>query len=813
MRGQIPVSFAALHKKFSGQGVCSIAEQSAIIEIMEARLLLSAAPSPAHPAATKTSPPPAAISAADIVAPTSAGESITIVFAGPKKINASGLQTSALSVSGPVSLPVDSVTLSKNNSVSVTALFVVGPPTGGWAGADDGLYTVALVAGAVKDAAGNSSAAATGSFHVNIPLPPGSIDPEFGDAQAVTIPFVAEAIAAQADGKLLVAGHMGDVASGTSRGVIERLNADGSVDTAFGNDGQIVTAAGNDDAFSSLLLQSDGSIVVAGSTNEADGNTAFLVSRYTSAGQVDTSFGQSGRTTTDFGGDVAVAFAAMQTAAGQTIVAGSSDGRFAFAAFKTNGALDTSFGQSGRQLFGLGSGSNSASVSALAAAPDGDIAAAGTSGNHIVVLQLTASGSADTTFGGSGSVIVPGLSNEQATSDHAAALAIESNGEILVAGGTSAGDFGMARLNSLGTPDATFGMTGLATADFGGAAEANSLLLGGAGQVYAVGQSTNGNTSSIVVADFDSNGNLVTGFGNAGEVQVAPGAGTLPFASATVQDGELAIGGSFSGIGGTGAGSTLLRRIVASASPTTSAAVAATHVFGIVDGKQAVASFTLPDKTVVTLKLAGGTGTASEVNGRLDIAITATGTGGAFSIHATGGSRLVTLDNVTVTGSIRSMNAPAASIAGTLFVTGSIGTLRLAQVDGTIASGAGSIVSLNASSFTNASIFSGVNLGADDEVGGTGANADTYAAGTIGSLDVRGTVADSLIAAGIKPVDGDFLNANDTAIDGASSGIGSIIVKGAVDAATHFAAGSFRRARIPLLADTATDPHFMVRKS
>lgn len=91
-----------------------------------------------------------------------------------------------------------------------------------------------------------------------------------------------------------------------------RFNPDGTLDTGFDGDsgtgnGVVVTAIGSsaDQAYS-VALQSDGKILLAGSTavfnGTADENN-FAIVRYNTNGTIDLSFGSSGITTIDFGGD------------------------------------------------------------------------------------------------------------------------------------------------------------------------------------------------------------------------------------------------------------------------------------------------------------------------------------------------------------------------------------------------------------------------------------------------------------------------------------------------------------------------------
>ena len=288
-----------------------------------------------------------------------------MVFTSGHPIDASGISAGDLTVAGHASLSVAGVSVSEDHSTSVTAVFSISAPAGGWVLADNGLYALSLASGAAKDAAGNPSAAAIGSFQVNLPQPAGTIDSTFGSGVNVTTPFVAESVAAQPDGKLLIAGHQGDITAGKAQGVVERLNADGSIDSTFGVSGKIVTAAGSNDAFFSILLQPDGRIIVSGSTSGGAGKTDFLLERFDTSGKIDPSFGKAGRAVADFGGTTAVAYCATFTPDGGLVAGGTSDGRFAFAAFDASGALLPLFGQGGLQLYAVGSGSDAVARSQL----------------------------------------------------------------------------------------------------------------------------------------------------------------------------------------------------------------------------------------------------------------------------------------------------------------------------------------------------------------------------------------------------------------------------------------------------------------
>src|SRR5205823_419140 len=95
-------------------------------------------------------------------------------------------------------------------------------------------------------------------------------------------------------------------------------------------------------------------------------------------------------------------------------------------------------------------------------------------------------GSLDPSFSNTG---LPGLSILSALApqnlgpgvlDHTEAIAVQQQGgvqKLVLAAGTPAGDFGIARLLPSGQLDPTFGTGGVVTVDFGGNDDADSISL------------------------------------------------------------------------------------------------------------------------------------------------------------------------------------------------------------------------------------------------------------------------------------------------------------------------------------------------
>jgi uncharacterized delta-60 repeat protein len=104
-----------------------------------------------------------------------------------------------------------------------------------------------------------------------------------------------------------------------------RYNTDGLLDTSFGIGGKVTTAIGNaSDYVNSIALQSDGKIVVAGNSYNGS-NDDFAVVRYNTDGSPDTSFGTGGKVTTAIGASYDFVSSIALQSDGKIVVAGYSD--------------------------------------------------------------------------------------------------------------------------------------------------------------------------------------------------------------------------------------------------------------------------------------------------------------------------------------------------------------------------------------------------------------------------------------------------------------------------------------------------------
>ena len=155
-------------------------------------------------------------------------------------------------------------------------------------------------------------------------LAAGSLDTTFNSVGWAATPIgagidVANAVAIQSDGKIVVAGGSG------STFALARYNANGSLDTTFDGDGKLTTTfGGTSSAAYGVAIQSDGKIVAAGYSLSATNNQDFALARYNTDGSLDTSFDGDGKLTTDFGLFFDFAFSVAIQADGKIVAAGNS---------------------------------------------------------------------------------------------------------------------------------------------------------------------------------------------------------------------------------------------------------------------------------------------------------------------------------------------------------------------------------------------------------------------------------------------------------------------------------------------------------
>jgi uncharacterized delta-60 repeat protein len=211
----------------------------------------------------------------------------------------------------------------------------------------------------------------------------GALDPTFGAGGIAAVDFGAtefgEALARQADGRILVAGR-----SSATGAVVARLRATGVLDPDFGSGGRVTLPGGG--SASAVLVQPDRNIVVAGN---ASGSATMTVTRLKPDGSLDATFGSTGTTTVAFGSLANPLGGAVRQSDGKIVIAGyTQDGEaVAVARLDASGSLDAAFGAGGRATVDFGTATFG---NAVALAPNGRIVVAGqkTGGEDFAVARL-----------------------------------------------------------------------------------------------------------------------------------------------------------------------------------------------------------------------------------------------------------------------------------------------------------------------------------------------------------------------------------------------------------------------------------------
>lgn len=191
----------------------------------------------------------------------------------------------------------------------------------------------------------------------------GSLDSSFGTGGKVITDFFSStdecySVLIQPDGKIIAAGLVTHSGSGGGNFGLVRYNTDGTLDTSFGTGGKTETDfANNYDKGQSVALQSNGKIILGGITYNASLSSQsdnFGLVRYNADGSLDVSFGTSGKVVTDFSGNQDFRNSIVIQSNDKILLSGVSynfstgkDG-FALVRYSSNGAIDTTFGTSGK---------------------------------------------------------------------------------------------------------------------------------------------------------------------------------------------------------------------------------------------------------------------------------------------------------------------------------------------------------------------------------------------------------------------------------------------------------------------------------
>ena len=324
----------------------------------------------------------------------------------------------------------------------------------------------------------------------------GALDGSFGTGGKQTIDFgfddfLTGLAIQQFDQKIVVAGH----GNSTGAAVFEvaRLGTNGSLDASFGSGGKEIVPVGTVGVANAVALQGDGKIVLAGATGPSGGPDNFAAVRLTAAGVPDTSFGSGGVQTVSFGADARANALTFQPGDNKIVLAGFTTVSTSLGAtpvmaatrLNTNGTLDTSFGTGGKVntaavYFGSLSQQRSSTANGVGVDLANKILLVGSWGRPndptrgaFDILRLNADGSLDQNFnpafaGPQAAEFTVGFGDNSVSQGNAVVL--YGPDQLVVVGSTApvvpgtpptvgASSFAVARLNQLSMgPSSTAGM-------------------------------------------------------------------------------------------------------------------------------------------------------------------------------------------------------------------------------------------------------------------------------------------------------------------------------------------------------------------
>ncbi|MES2623991.1 MAG: hypothetical protein V4628_01810 [Pseudomonadota bacterium] len=281
-------------------------------------------------------------------------------------------------------------------------------------------------------------------------------------------------------------------------------------------------------SLTAIAMQPDGKLVATG-TDAAE--SRFFIYRFDDTGNFDVSFGDAGVASTRPGtlsslpADIAVAndgkiYAAgsFNNIAGEPVIAG-----FAVARHLGNGTPDPTFGIAGVARFSLDTLANFDDIDTptrlrkIALQPDGKLLVMGdghetgaaSSVNSVVVARFDTDGQLDSTFGNNGLTLIRLAGNGFAND-----IRIAADGSILLAGNDTQFEGGFAfKLTTHGNPDQTFGAGGKVALPLTDTRDIKSIAIQDDNKILLGGRQGG---SNLLVLRLNTDGSTDTGFGTDG---------------------------------------------------------------------------------------------------------------------------------------------------------------------------------------------------------------------------------------------------------------------------------------------------------
>ena len=388
----------------------------------------------------------------------------------------------------------------------------------------------------------------------------------------------AYSVVLQGNEKILVAGISNINIYSNSAYAVARYNTDGSLDDSFDEDGKKVDfIKTGSSSFSAVAVQSDRKIMAVGTGRLDDASSGFALSRFNSDGSLDAGFDGDGKVVTSFG--IGADFFGRATAVvlqndGKIIAGGNSSTDqgtvFTLCRYDQNGNLDVGFDGDGKVQtpFFYQSDKSNTNLTCLVVQNDGKIVAAGANRSDVApfnsvftLARYNVDGSLDVNFDGDGKLQTIFTNNGQNASAAISAVAIQTDGKILAAGGAPVGSttaFVIARYNPDGSIDESFDNDGKAEIPFPSStpysiSSVSSILVQTDGKIILAGSTLTAprddGPRSFSVARLNPDGSMDASFDGDGKLQtvISYNGNNIPSYARSVSlqsDGKIIVAGN-----------------------------------------------------------------------------------------------------------------------------------------------------------------------------------------------------------------------------------------------------------------------------
>lgn len=396
---------------------------------------------------------------------------------------------------------------------------------------------------------GNTSFSNAGFFAINRIMPDGTHDVTFGTSGGVVISqtnalSVISGLEILPDGKFIMSGIVG------VRIAMMRFHADGSPDVGFGMGGFVAIELGAAMFLKAILALTDGHLLLAGNILSDD----IVLARCHLDGSLDDAFAQNGIVISDFGSNLPTPGRIHYTTDGRILASVAMSNQIVITKYLPNGAMDNSFGMQGRAFIRVppyliplyptistDSQGGIIVISTMTAQLGG--------ATDFYIARFHANGTPDSQFGNGSFVIV----NFGSGASFLNALEVLEDDKMLLAGtffpDTGGKRPGIVRLLPDGSPDSTFGDSGLALGPPFPASDCSAMLVQPDGKIVLAGTRSNTPDTPVYVFRFLANGSIDDAFGSDGVAEVYPPDGwPEPHCLLSQSDGKIVLGGNTNGV-------------------------------------------------------------------------------------------------------------------------------------------------------------------------------------------------------------------------------------------------------------------------